>query len=544
MLMREAGQGRSVVLAQRGMVVTDHPLASAAGLHVLEQDGNAADAAVCVSGMLGVVCPMMNGIGGDTFVTYYDAASRRVTTLLGSGAAPNAATPAWFAAHGHTMMPLRGMLSPSVPGAVDAMAAALARWGSGRWTLDRLLAPAIHYAQSGFPVSERLASWFAESEELLRRYPSSARVYLPQGRPPAVGEVLVQRDLAQSLETIAGEGPRALYEGPLADRIAAYMREHGGLMTRGDLAAHRSEIAEPVAVPYRGLVVHTTPPPSQGFVLLEMLNILAGDDLGALPWGSADAVHLAVEAKKLAFADRLAYVGDPRFVANPLDRLLDPAYAKARRAAVNSGRAVDAAPPGALPEAAGDTTAFAVADRHGNVASWITSISSTFGCGEVVEGTGILLNNRAGRGFSLVPDHPNLIAPGKRTMHTLMAFVATRGGRPALAWATRGGDAQAQWDFQVLMNITAHSLNVQEAVERPRWFSFPATDPQTVGAPYELRMEGGFPPETYEELRRRGHRVLTPRPGVGGVQAIQVDAERGVYAGGSDPRADGCAIGF
>lgn len=542
--MTEPRQGRSAVLARRGMVVTDHPLASSAGLHILEQDGNAIDAAVCVSGMLGVVCPMMNGIGGDTFVTYYDAASRRVTTLLGSGAAPAEGTPAWFAAHGHTVMPLRGMLAPSVPGAVDAMATALARWGSGRWTLDRLLAPAIHYAESGFPVSERLASWFAESEALLQEYPSSARVFLPHGRPPAVGEVFVQRDLARSLETIAAEGARALYEGPLADRIAAYMREHGGLISRHDLAAHRSEIAEPVAAPYRNLVVHTTPPPSQGFVLLEMLAILAADDFGALAWGSADAVHLAVEAKKLAFADRLAYVGDPRFVANPLGRLLDPAYAKTRRTRIDPRRAVDAASPGAIPEAAGDTTAFAVADRHGNVASWITSISSAFGCGEVVDGTGILLNNRAGRGFSLVPGHPNLIAPGKRTMHTLMAFVATRGGRPALAWATRGGDAQAQWDFQVLMNVTAHGLNVQDAVERPRWFSFPATDPHSVDLPYELRMEAGFPPDTYEGLRRRGHHVITPRPGVGGVQAIQIDAERGVYAGGSDPRADGCAIGF
>ncbi len=542
--MTERAQGRSAVLARRGMVATDHPLASAAGLHVLERDGNAIDAAVCASGVLGVVCPMMNGLGGDTFVTYYDAASRSVMTLVGSGAAPQDATPAWFAAHGHPTMPLRGMLSPSVPGAVDAMAAALARWGSGRWTLDRLLAPAIHYAESGFPLSERLASWFAESDDLLREYPSSARVFLPHGRLPAVGEIFVQRDLARSLQTVAAEGPRALYEGPLADRIAAYMRDHGGLMKREDLAAHRSEFAEPVAVPYRDLIVHATPPPSQGFVLLEMLNILTGDDLGALPWGSAEAVHLGVEAKKLAFADRLAFVGDPRFVANPLDRLLDPAYAKRRRAAINRGRAVDAAGPGAVPEAAGDTTAFAVGDRHGNVAAWITSISSAFGCGEVVDGTGILLNNRAGRGFSLVPGHPNLIAPGKRTMHTLMAFVATRAGRPALAWATRGGDAQAQWDFQVLMNITAHGMNVQDAIERPRWFSFPATDPHSVDSPFELRMEAGFPPEAYEGLRQRGHRVITPPSSIGGVQAIQVDAEHGVYAGGSDPRADGCAIGF
>jgi len=536
-------QGRSVVLARRGMVATDHPLASAAGLHVLEQDGNAIDAAVCVSAVLGVVCPMMNGIGGDTFVTYFDAAAGAVTTLLGSGAAPAEATPAWFASHGQSAMPLRGMLSPSVPGAVDAMAMALARWGSGRWTLERLLEPAIHYADAGFPVSERLASWFEESHDLLERYPTSAGIFLPRGRPPAAGEVFVQRDLARSLQTIAREGPRTLYEGSLAETIAAYVRNRGGLLSRADFAAHRTEIAEPVRTVYRDLTVHTTPPPSQGFVLLQMLNILAGDDLGTR-WGSADTVHLAVEAKKLAFADRLRYVGDPRFVDNPLDRLLDPAYAKTRRARIDPRRAAEAAAPGALPEAAGDTTAFTVADRHGNVAAWITSISSAFGCGEVADGTGILLNNRAGRGFSLVPNHPNLIAPGKRTMHTLMAFIATRGGRPVLAWATRGGDAQAQWDFQVLMNITVYGMNVQDAVERPRWFSYPASDPHTVDLPYELRMERGFPPDTYEALRRRGHRVVATGPGNGGVQVIQVDATSGVYAAGSDPRADGCAIGF
>jgi gamma-glutamyltranspeptidase/glutathione hydrolase len=356
--------------------------------------------------------------------------------------------------------------------------------------------------------------------------------------------VLAQRDLARSLETIAREGARALYEGPLAERVAGYVRNRGGLMSRADLAAHHTEVAAPLQATYKDLTIHTTPPPSQGFVLLEMLNILAGDNLAALPWGSTDAVHLPVEAKKLAFADRLAYVGDPRLVNNPMDRLLDPAYAKARRTAIDPRRAAEKAAPGALPEAAGDTTAFAVADRHGNVASWITSISSAFGCGEVVSDTGILLNNRAGRGFSLVPGHPNLIGPGKRTMHTLMAFIATRGGRPVLAWGTRGGDAQAQWDFQVLMNIAAHRMNIQEAVERPRWFSYPATDPHTVAAPYELRMEAGFPQETYEGLRRRGHRVATPRAGNGGVQVIQIDPETGVLAGGSDPRADGCAIGY
>jgi len=538
------GQGRSVTLAERGMIATDHPLASVAGLRVLQEGGNAIDAATCAAAVLWVVTPMMAGLGGDTFIVYHEASSGRVRTLCGSGAAPRAATPEFFSSHGYKTMPPRGMLAPSVPGAVDAAATSLDRWGSGRFTLARLLAPAIHYADAGFPVSERLAGWFEEGAPALAPYPSSARVYLPQGRAPRVGESLVQKDLAGSLRAIAAQGPRVLYEGDLAERIVAYTRAHGGLFEAADLAAHRSELADPVSATHGDLVIHATPPPSQAFVMLEMINILAHDDLGALPWGAPQAIHLAVEAKKLAFADRLAHVGDPRFVRNPLDRLLSEAHAKQRRRALDPLHAQETVAPGAIHEQVGETTAFVVADQDGNVASYITSLSNAFGCAEVIDGTGILLNNRAGRGFSLVPGHPNIIAPGKRTMHTLMAFLATREGRPCLAWATRGGDGQAQWAFQVLSAIVDHGMNIQDAVERPRWLSFPASDPETVAAPFELRMEAGFPPETYEGLRRLGHRVVAPRPTGGGVQVIQHDGVTRVLGGASDPRADGCAVGF
>jgi gamma-glutamyltranspeptidase / glutathione hydrolase len=533
-----------MVLARRGLVATDHPLASVAGLRVLEDGGNAIDAAVCTAAVLGVVTPMMTGIGGDSFILYYEARTNRVMALTGSGAAPRGATPEYFRERGHEIVPLRGMLSPSVPGAVDAMSTALAQWGSGRWTFGQLLEPAIHYAESGFPITEKVAEWFEESAPVLETYASSARIFLPHGRPPRVGETFVQSDLARSLCTIAQQGPRALYEGALAEAIASYAAGHGGLLGAADLAAHKSEVTIPLATTFRDLTIHCTPPPSQAFVLLEMLNILEQDDLGALPWGSADAVHLMVEAKKLAFADRLAYVGDPRFVSNPIDRLLDKAYARDRRRMIDLKRAQETVPAGAVREQVGETTAFVVADRDGNLASYITSLSAAFGCAEVVDGTGILLNNRGGRGFSLEPGHPNLIAPGKRTMHTLMAFLATRGGRPYLAWATRGGDAQAPWNYQVFSNMAHHRMNVQEAVERPRWFSFPATDPATISSPFELRMEAGFPPETYERLRERGHRVVAPRPSTGGMQVIQIDQDGRVYCGGSDPRSDGQAVGY
>ncbi len=533
-----------MVVAQRGLIATDHPLASAAGLRVLQEGGSAIDAAVCAAAVLGVVTPMMAGVGGDSFIVYHGAATGRVVALNGSGAAPQAARPQHFRSCGYDTLPLRGMLAPSVPGAVDAMATALAEWGSGRWTLGRLLEPAIHYAQAGFPITEAVAQWFEENAHVLAGYPSSARVFLPNGRPPRVGEILVQADLARTLRTIANDGPRTFYEGPLAEAMAAYASAHGGLFNAADLAAHDSEIAAPLATTFRDLTVHCTPPPSQAFVLLEILNILEHDDLGALPWGSADVIHLMVEAKKLAFADRLAYVGDPRFVHNPIDRLLDKVYARERRRAIDPARARDRVGPGAMREQVGETTAFVVADREGNVVTYITSLSAAFGCGEIVEGTGILLNNRGGRGFSLVPGHPNLIAPGKRTMHTLMAFLATKDGRPHLAWATRGGDAQAQWNLQVLSNIVHHRMDVQEAVERPSWFSFQTTDPATIDAPFELRMEAGFPPETCDRLRERGHRVVAPRPMSGGVQVVRIEHDPLVYAGGSDPRPDGLAIGY
>jgi gamma-glutamyltranspeptidase / glutathione hydrolase len=533
-----------MVVAQRGVIATDHPLASAAGLRVLQEGGNAIDAAVCTAAVLGVVTPMMTGLGGDSFILHYHAGTGRVGALTGSGAAPQAARAEYFRGRGHDTLPLRGMLAPSVPGAVDAMATALAEWGSGRWTLARLLAPATHYARAGFPITEAAAQWFEESAHVLAQYPSSARVFLPKGRPPRVGEILVQADLARTLRAIADDGPRTFYEGPLAEAIAAYATAHGGILNAGDLAAHHSELAVPLATTFGDLTVHCTPPPSQAFVLLEILNILEHDEMGTLPWGSADAIHLMVEAKKLAFADRLAYVGDPRFVQNPIDRLLDKAYARERRRAIDPVRARDRVGPGAMREQVGETTAFVVADEEGNVACYITSLSAPFGCGEIVEGTGILLNNRGGRGFSLVPGHPNLIAPGKRTMHTLMAFLATKNGRPHLAWATRGGDAQAQWNLQVLSNVVHHRMNVQEAVERPRWFSFPATDPATIDAPFELRMEAGFPPETYDHLRERGHRVVAPRPSSGGVQLVEIQHDPLVYFGGSDPRPDGLAMGY
>lgn len=535
---------RSAVLGRRGMIATGHTLASAAGFEILAAGGNAIDAAVAAAGVLGVVQPMMSGLGGDTFMLVYRQREDRVYGLNASGPAPAGATREFFTERGHTQMPLRGMLSPSVPGAVAAMETALTRWGSGRFALQRLLDPAIRYAEEGAPVARRVAHWIQEAAPVLARYPSSAAIFLPNGRAPVEGEILVQRDLAKSLRAVAAGGAEGFYRGPLAQAIGAYSRSHGGLLSADDLAGYEAEVYEPLRGSYRGLTVYATAPPSQAFLLLEMLNLL--EDFPPTPWGSPDAIHRGVEAKKLAFADRLAYLGDPRFVRNPLDRLLDKAYAARRRSEIDPARAAKA-PRGGLPaEVPGDTTYFCAADVEGNLVSYITSLSAAFGCGEVVDGTGIMLNNRAGRGFELEAGHPNCIAPGKRTMHTLVAYMAFCDGAPWLVWGTPGGDGQSQWVLQVLLNLLESNMDVQEAIEAPRWRSFPGTDPAGRELAFELRLEEGFPPETLAQLERRGHRIqpVSGHEGAGAVQAIIVDRVRGLYRAGSDPRADGCAIGF
>jgi gamma-glutamyltranspeptidase/glutathione hydrolase len=536
--------GRQPVLAHRGIVATGHPLASAAGLRVLMDGGNAVDAALAAAAVLGVVQPMMSGLGGDTFLVHWRAKEGRAYALNGSGVAPYAATREWFAARGHRKMPLRGMLSPSVPGAVDAMTTALERWGSGRWSLARLLEPAIEYAEHGFPVARRVAAWIAEAAPVLSRSAASAKLYLPGGRAPAPGDRLSNPDLARSLRAVASGGRDVFYRGELAKRIVGYVHEHGGLHTIREFAEHASEIHDPLQTDYRGYAVCTTAPPSQGVILLEMLNILEGFSPDELRWGTAPAIHLMVEAKKLAVADRLAYLGDPRLVDSAVETLLSKEFAGRRRAVIDRRSARESVPAGALREAVGDTTYLCTADGEGNVVSMITSLSAIFGCGEVVEGTGIMLNNRAGRGFTLEGGHPNCIAPGKRTMHTLMPFLALRGGRPVLAWGTPGGDGQPQWNAQAFSAFVDSGVEIQSMVELPRWTSFPSTDPAHLPAPFELQMEAGFAPPTLQELEALGHTLRPPRSSevTGGMQAIRVGD--GIYEGASDPRVDGCAVGF
>lgn len=539
----EGLRGRPVQAAS-GMVATGHPLATAAGLAALQRGGNAMDAAIAASAVCNVVLPQMCGLGGDTFFLYHEAERGRVWGLNSSGPAPAAATRDDFAARFGNLMPFTGPLSIGVPGAVDAYAVAAERFATR--PLHDLFAQAIDYADHGFPLSPGVAGAIAASAAELARYPASAATFLPGGQPPAAGTRFANPALARSLWIVGQQGRAAFQEGELGAQIVAALRDLGGLFTADDWASHRADLYDnPLATTYRGKTVYQTTLPSQGHILLEALNIVEGDDLAALGHNSAAAIHLLVEAKKLAFADRLAYAGDPRFVATPIAELLTKGYAARRRATIDPDRAIDAPRPGALPERVGDTTYLCTVDRWGNACSWITSLSASLGSCVVAGDTGILLNNRVGRGFTLEAGHPNALAGGKRTMHTLNCFLVTDAGRPWLVSGTPGGDGQPQWAMQMLTAMIDHGLGPQGAIEAPRWTSFPGTDPINAHHPFELRLEARFPAQVAADLAACGHRIkrVGPWSGGGAAQLIAI-ASDGTLTGASDPRAEGQVLGY
>jgi gamma-glutamyltranspeptidase/glutathione hydrolase len=440
-------------------------------------------------------------------------------------------------------MPLEGVHSVAVPGAVAFYETMWKRWGTLPWA--ELWAPAIKLAEDGVAITGWVSRWIGERAKILQRFPASARQFLPGGRPPAPGDRWSAPDLARSLRAVADDGAETL-PGKLAER-PGLPPPRGRAFEAGDFSRQLYEtfVYAPIATTYRGFTVHQTAPVTQGLLLLSQLNLLEGFDLRSLPLVGTDRVHLTIEAKKLAFEDRNRHAGDPAFVKWPLEELIGKEHAARRRAEINLASARH--PEGALaPEHDGDTSYFAVVDAEGNAVSFIHSLSAAFGSGVVAGDTGITLNNRAGRGFSLDPNHPNVIAPGKRTMHTLNAFLVCQDGQPWLVGGTPGGDQQTQWSTQVITSIVDHGLSPQEAVEAPRWFSFPGTDPVNLGLPAVVRLEERVPEATRRELAARGHVVETlgEWSGGGAVQLIQVDRERGVLRGGSDPRPGGVALGL
>jgi gamma-glutamyltranspeptidase/glutathione hydrolase len=530
-------------MARNGAIATSQPLATAAGLRVLQSGGNAIDAAVTAAAVLSVVEPTMNGAGGDLFAIVYDAKTKKVHGLNASGRAGSRATPDEFKKRGLQRIPLRGELSVSVPGVVDGWNELLVRHGTR--TLAQALEPAIKYARDGYAVSEIIAGQWKEVEAVLRRDPKAAAIYLPGGKAPAPGDVFKNPILAGSLEQIAKGGRDVFYKGAIAKAIVDDMQRRNGLLTAADLADHHADWIDPVSTTYRGYEVLELPPNTQGVAALEMLNILEGVDLKALGHNSAAYLHMLVEAKRIAFADRDAWLGDPSSTPKAVvDRMLSKEYAAERRKEIDADHVAGAykamavegrtTPDGGEhPMAMGDTVYLTAADSDGNVISLIQSLYETFGSGIVAGDTGIVLHNR-GSLFTLTSGHPNLLAPGKRPFHTLIPAMVLKDGVPWVSFGVMGGDMQAQGHAQVLANLIDFGMNIQEAGESPR-FRHTASG---------LALESAFSADARAGLTRRGHQLIDSKGVWGGFQGIMIDARTHVLMAGSDPRKDGMAAGW
>jgi len=530
----ERVQGRSLVMSRQGIVASEHPLASQAGAQVLAAGGHAVDAAIAANAMMGVVAPMTCGIGGDLFALVYEAKSGRLCGLNASGWSPGELTIEYLEGRGLTNMPQRGIHSVTVPGAVEGWHQLAKRFG--RLNLGRLLGPAIRCAEEGFPVTELVAGYWGGSVRLLEGDPAASATFLPGGRAPRVGEIFRNPDLGWSYRQIARGGRAAYYRGAIARRLLACVRAHGGTLTAADLDDYRAEWVEPIATTYRGWTVYEIPPNGQGIAALMMLNLMEQYPLGE--WGAqaSRSLHVMIEAKKLAYADLLRYVADPSRSRVPVAGMLAKDYARERARLIDLERAHGQVEPGLPPEAGSDTTYLCAVDAEGNLVSLIQSNYAGFGSGLVAAGTGFGLQNRGGL-FTLERGHPNVLAGRKRPLHTIIPGMLMR-DRVRIAFGIMGGWNQAQAHAQFVANVVDHGLNLQAALEAPRFtkMTFPGCD---------VEVESRFPADLREGLRALGHDLRIGAPfdqSMGGGQAVGRDDAAGVNYGASDPRKDGAAI--
>jgi len=530
-------------LGLNGMVSSAHPVAAAIGASVLQQGGNAIDAAIATAAAEGVVLPAACGLGGDAFVIVWDPKTKTATGFNGSGVAGSNATRERYAEAGLTKMPFDGIHSISVPGAVGVYETLHKRYGTRPWA--DLWQPAIKLAADGVVLHAKIAKQIAGRAAVLGSFESSRAVYLPGGQPPKAGTRWANPNYAKSMQAVAEGGAETFYRGSLAERMLAFLTKEGGPLVADDFARQQAEVYDPIRTTYRDVTVLQTAPVSQGFLMLEQMNILEGLNLEELGLLSADRLHFLVEAKKLAFEDRNRVAGDPKLIAWDLEKLISKGHAAIRRGNIDRKRAAVPGRP-LVAEHSGDTSYFCVVDGDGMAVSFIHSLSAGFGSGVVAGDTGITLNNRAGRGFSLQEGHPNVVAPGKRTMHTLNAYMCLRDDTAWLIGGTPGGDQQTQVNTQIVTSMVDQGLSVREAVQAPRWFSFPGTDPSTIDQSTVIRMEDRVPEATRQELEARGHvlEVLQPWGGGGAVQLIEIDKGSGVLRGASDPRSGGVALGL
>lgn len=523
--------GRSMAMGQHAMVATSHNYATVAALDMLRKGGNAVDAAIAAAAVLTVVEPMSTGLGGDAFLLLYEGHNRKVRGLNGSGRSPNGLFRDHFtSAHGAEIDP-NSWESVTVPGACDAWMTALERFGTR--PIDEILAPAIQFAEEGFPVTERVAAVWKDNEELLKPDPWTAMTYLVNGKAPEVGTIFRNPNLAKTLKEVARGGRDAFYRGSIAKEICRHAEESGGFLRVEDFRSHSPIWIEPLTADYRGYEVLQCPPNGQGIGVLMMLNMLAGLNIAKLKHNSPEYVHLLVEIKKLVYADLGRFVADPDRGYTPVKSMLNKAYAQQRLQEVNPSKAANLVQPGEM--MGKDTIYLTVVDRQGNAVSFINSIFQAFGSKIVGGDTGILLQNR-GSGFTLERGHPNEYAPAKRPYHTILPGMVLRDGKLYLSYGVMGGTMQPQGHLQFLLNHLDFGMSIQEALDCPRWRH---------NEGLEVLLEHGFPKSAFEVLEKLGHQPK-PAPGgdFGGGQAIRVDPETGVLFGASDPRKDGCALGF
>jgi gamma-glutamyltranspeptidase / glutathione hydrolase len=532
-------QARSMVITKYGIVATSQTLASAAAVKILEAGGSAVDAAIAANAMLGLVEPNSDGIGGDLFAIVYEAKTRKLYGLNASGWAPTGLTIDFLTAKGHTKMPLRGIYSVTVPGAVAGWDALHKRFG--HVPLSRILEPTIYYAQEGFPVTEIIADFWGSDRAMpaFKVHPNANKLYRPNGAAPKPGEIFRNPDLARTLKRIAVSGRDGFYGGLTAEAIVGVSKELGGTMTMADLAEYQPEWVEPISTEYRGWRVSELPPNGQGIAVLAMLNIMGHFPLAKWGPNSTQSLHTMIEAKKLAYADLLRYVGDPRFSNIPVSQMISKQLAAERAKLIDPNHAACEVVPSNLISTAkmpgADTIYLSVVDRDGNMVSFIQSIFQGFGSGIVPDGSGFMLHDRGGL-FTLERNHPNALAPRKRPINTIIPGFMEKGDT-RIAFGIMGGWNQAQAHAQFVSNVVDHGMNIQAALEEPRFtkLTFEGCD---------VQIESRLPEAIRSELTKLGHDV---RPAaafsqyVGGGQAVMSNGQ-GVHFGASDPRKDGAAI--
>lgn len=533
---------RSEAMAPNAMAATSQPLATQVALDIMQQGGNAIDAAIAANAVLGLVEPTGNGIGGDLFAIVWDAETEQLYGLNASGRSPKSLTLEYFQQQGLSKIPPRGVLPLSVPGTVDGWFELHDKFGA--LPMEQVLAPAIEYARQGFPVTEVIAYYFARNAEVIGDQPGFAEVFLKDGEPPQKGERFRNSDLANTYELIAKQGRDVFYKGEIAKTIGEFVKTHGGFLSYDDLAEHTSTWVDPVSTNYRGYDLWELPPNTQGIAAQQILNILENYDLAGMGFDSATYIHHFVEAKKLAFEDRAKYYADPEFSAAPVTGLLDKDYAKVRAKLIDPNRAGRAYEPG-NPPTEGDTIYLTTADQQGNMVSLIQSNYRGMGSGITPTGLGFVIQNR-GELFALEEGHANVFAPGKRPFHTIIPAFVTKDGKPLMSYGVMGGATQPQMHAQILINMIDFGMNLQEAGDAPRILhtgsSQPTGEIMTDGG--VLSLENGFSAATRRELIKMGHTLQEAVGPYGGYQAIWRNHEEAVYYGASESRKDGHAAGF